>query len=298
VTYEIRNGWIEGKLRGLNGDLFPVKHFPQGPYDRRQRGHPRLCLHTTETGGYVQNLRFPSEFQVGEGIIGQHKPLWARGEAVDELDEQVLQVEIVGRSQLGVWLPRPTSLNPLVALLALLHRRHFVATAQVRPSENRWPLELDRLPASVASYYRRHEIWDRPFIYGHVEMRGDEHWDPGSLDYPTLFSMVRAVLNDGKEPDVALTETQREGIEFANGMKRYLEGGSEPADPGPHRRGWRFARDMKEHAAHPIDPTSEPTVEESGYEPRRSDTEGMTLSPEEHHPGPEEEEAQRREQQT
>lgn len=294
MTYEIRDGWIEGKLRGMNGVLVRVKHFPQGPYDRRNREHPRICLHTTETHGYVENLRFPSEFQVGEGVIGQHKPLWARGEAVDELDEQVLQIEIVGRSRLEVWLPDDSSLQPLVALLAFLHRRNFVATALDRPSEARWPLELDRLPAAVDSYYRRHEIWDKPFVYGHVEMRGDEHWDPGSLDYPSLFSMVRAVINAGKEPDVALTETQREGIQFANGMKRYLEGDAEPAGPGPLRRGWRFARDMKEHAAHPIEPTApEPSPGETGYEPERSSTEGMTLSPEEHHPGIEEERAER-----
>ncbi len=30
-----------------------------------------LCLHTTQTQGYVENLRFPSEFQVGEDVIGQ-----------------------------------------------------------------------------------------------------------------------------------------------------------------------------------------------------------------------------------
>jgi hypothetical protein len=263
VTYEIRNGWVEGKLRGLNGDLFPVKHFPQGPYDRRQRGHPRLCLHTTETGGYVQNLRFPSEFQVGEGIIGQHKPLWARGEAVDELDEQVLQVEIVGRSQLGVWLPRPTSLNPLVALLALLHRRHFVATARVRPSENRWPLELDRLPPGRV-------LLPPPRIWtGHSSTGTLRSWRRTLIGsrLPALFSMVRSVLNDGKERDVALTETQKEGIQFANGMKRYLEGGSEPTDPGPHRRGWRFARDMKEHAAHPIDPRRSRPSKRAGTSP-------------------------------
>ncbi|MGH2528850.1 MAG: hypothetical protein ACRDH0_05890, partial [Actinomycetota bacterium] len=83
MTYEIDAGWITGKLPGPDGDLIPVKHFPQGPYYRRQRANPILCLHTTETDGYVENLRYPSEFQVGEGIIGQHKPLWARGEAVD-----------------------------------------------------------------------------------------------------------------------------------------------------------------------------------------------------------------------
>jgi hypothetical protein len=36
----------------------------------------------------------------------------------------------------------------------------------------------------VDAYYRRHEVWDAPFVYGHVEIPGDEHWDPGSLDYP------------------------------------------------------------------------------------------------------------------
>ena len=35
MTYEINNGWIVGKLPGPNGDLIPVKHFPQGPYERR-----------------------------------------------------------------------------------------------------------------------------------------------------------------------------------------------------------------------------------------------------------------------
>jgi len=66
MTYEIINGWIVGKLPGQDGELIPVKHFPQGPYERRQRNNPLLCLHTTETHGYVVDLRFPTEFQVSE----------------------------------------------------------------------------------------------------------------------------------------------------------------------------------------------------------------------------------------
>lgn len=138
-------------------------------------------LHTTETHGYVERLRFPTEFQVGEDVIGQHRPLWARGAAVDVQDHDLLQIEIVG------------------------------------------------------------------------------------------FSM--------------LTDNQREGIQFANGIRRYLDSpDNEPAEPGPHRQGFRFAKRITTH----ID--AEPPVE--GFEPRRSSTEGMQLPPEEKHPAPEEEQAQ------
>ena len=89
-----------GKLPGPNRDLITVKHFPQGPYERRHRNEPLLCLHTTETDGYMKVLRFPTEFQVGEDVIGQHRPLWARGAAVDEHDHDLFQIEIVGFSKL------------------------------------------------------------------------------------------------------------------------------------------------------------------------------------------------------
>jgi hypothetical protein len=236
MTYEIINGWIVGELPGPDGGLVPVKHFPQSPYERRQRNNPLLCLHTTETHGYVEDLRFPSEFQVGEDVIGQHRPLWARGAAVDEHDHDLLQIEIVGFSKLDPWLPKPESLSPLVALMALLDRCGFVATALERP--DRWPVRLDRLPAAVDTYYRRHEVWDDPCVYGHVEIPGDEHWDPGSLDYPMLFSMVRDVLAAKEVDGEMLSDNQIEGIQFANGMRRYLDSPeNEPAEPGPNRQG-------------------------------------------------------------
>ena len=283
MTYEIRNGWIVGELPGLNGSTVRVKHFPQGPYERRRRKHPRLCLHTTETTGYVERLRFPSEFQVGEDVIGQHRPLWARGSAVDEHDHDLLQVEIVEFSKLDRWLPKPASLRPLVALMALLHRRGFVATALRRPA--RWPVRLDKLPAAVDTYYRRFEVWDDPVVYGHVEIPGDEHWDPGSLDYPALLPLVRDVLSPREVDGEMLTDNQLEGIRFANGMRRYLDSpDNEPPEPGPHRQGFRFARRITMH----IDAET-PT---SAFQPDPSSTEGMTLSPEEHHPGSRAEENQ------
>jgi hypothetical protein len=285
MTYEIRNGWVIGQLPGPNGSQVRVKHFPQRPYERRRRESPRLCLHTTQTSGYVVNLRFPSEFQVGEDVIGQHRPLWARGAAVDEHDHDLLQIEIVEFSRLDRWLPKPSSLTPLVALLAFLHRRDFVATALRRPEP--WPIVLDQLPAAVDTYYRRHEVWDDPFAYGHVEIPGDEHWDPGSLDYPALVSMVRDVLAAREVEGVRLTDNQLEGIQFANGMRRYLDNPeNEPPEPGPHRQGFRFAKLITTHIE------GEPPVAE--FEPPRSSTEGMDLSPEESHPGHAEEKAERR----
>ena len=60
MTNEITNGWVVGKLPGPNETLIKVKHFPQGPFERRRRNDPLLCLHMTETDGYVVRLRFPS----------------------------------------------------------------------------------------------------------------------------------------------------------------------------------------------------------------------------------------------
>jgi hypothetical protein len=275
MTYEIINGWIVGELPGPDGGLVPVKHFPQSPYERRQRNNPLLCLHTTETHGYVEDLRFPSEFQVGEDVIGQHRPLWARGAAVDEHDHDLLQIEIVGFSKLDPWLPKPESLSPLVALMALLDRCGFVATALKRP--DRWPVRIDRLPAAVDTYYRRHEVWDDPCVYGHVEIPGDEHWDPGSLDYPMLFSMVRDVLA-AKEVDGEMLPTIRSrGSSSRTGCAdTWIAPRTSPRSLDPTARGFRFAKQITMHIE------AEPPP--AGFEPRRSSTEGMDLSPDEKHP--------------
>jgi len=31
-------------------------------------------------------------------------------------------------------------------------------------------------------------------VYGHIELLGDDHWDPGGFDYPEFFGMVPDVL--------------------------------------------------------------------------------------------------------
>jgi len=240
VSIVILDGWLEGKLPGPRGPV-PIKRFPQGPYTGRLVGTPNLVLHTTETAGYSEILRYPTEFQVGEGFIGQHKPLWSRGEGLKDGNGYALQVEIVASSYEGVWLPRASSLEPLVALVAFLHRRNFIKTGLMRPTS--WPTQVDRRPGTdypaTDRYYRRHAgLWpDRPGVYGHLEIPNNDHWDPGGFNYPSFFRTVREVL-DGEDKDVGYAE-------FKEGVKRHRQGDPRPGDNGDPDVifGWQFRDD-------------------------------------------------------
>jgi hypothetical protein len=254
VTYELVDGWLYGRLRGPNGRLIPVRRFPQPPFYRRRDHRPDLVEHTTQVAEhYIPVLRYPTEWQVGiyqgDVIVGQHKPTWARGEATDEQDHHSVQIEIQADSRIDVWLPQRDILDALVALMAFLHRRGLVNTALKRPDGQNWPLRVDRLPAATDDYYRRKAgLWRKQAgVYGHIEMPGDEHWDPGGLNYPILFEMVGDELDTGGDKDMALSEEQLDAVRFANGQLTFLEGGPEPPEPGPKRRGYRFARSIKEH---------------------------------------------------
>lgn len=257
MTVSIVDGWITGSLPGPAGDV-PIKRFAQGPYTRLAYGTPNVVLHTTETQGYVEHLEYPSQFQVGEGFIGQHRPLWARGEALRgdiTNDPYAMQIEIVGYSKLNVWLPGPLSLQPLVALVAFLHDRGLIKTGTKRPAD--WPTKLDRGPQAVESYYRRNAgLWpNTPGVYGHVDIPFNTHYDPGSFDYPKFFEMVAAVTgaevsgemsdysrgqeafctaarngNPDKPPDTEWTAEKKQGYRDA----RLLFNSPVPGTPGPH----------------------------------------------------------------
>jgi hypothetical protein len=64
------------------------------------------------------------------------------------------------------------------------------------------------------------------------------------------------------EEDVALTPDQVDAIKFAQGQLKYLEGGHSPAEPGPARRGWRFARQISESIGEPAPTEPTPMTEE------------------------------------
>jgi hypothetical protein len=211
MTYEVREGWIRGELPGPNGRV-KVLVSPRDdmkPWTRLQKDPPNLCLHTTEGGTTLgeryKTWEFPPNFACGDGKIVQLFPLGFASEAVDTKDGFLLQVELAYRvadqAPEKVYLPPPSTLDPLVALTAFLHKEKRITTGLKRPNPD-WPLALDRLPAAKDSYYRRTDgTWPKAGVYGHVELPDDEHYDPASFDYPTFFEMVQGVLDGGLTPE-------------------------------------------------------------------------------------------------
>jgi hypothetical protein len=195
VAVEITDGWLSGRLRDDAGKAWPIKQFRQdsarGPLATDK---PDLCLHTTETDGYVESLQYPSQWQCGEGVIGQHIRLNLAGDAVNTNDLVLQQIEMVGRCKLAKWLPDEPTLGPTVALVAWLHRTGRIRTGLSRPNAA-WPVVLDRGPQATTTYYRRHDgTWRDAGVYGHVEIPDNDHWDPGSFDYPTFFARVQKAI--------------------------------------------------------------------------------------------------------
>jgi hypothetical protein len=230
LTVEIREGWIRGELPGPNGPV-EVVMAPRDdlkPWSRLVKDPPNLCLHTTEgsttLGDAYERWEFPPNFACGDGHIVQLFPLGFASEGVDTKDGFLLQVELAfrvgeGNGGLGsatkIYLPPPSTLDPLVALVAFLHEEGLITTGLRRPNPD-WPVSLDKLPAAVDDYYRRTDgTWPKAGVYGHVEIPDDEHYDPASFDYPTFFEMVRDVL---KGDD--LTPEQEEAL---SRMTTFLE---------------------------------------------------------------------------
>jgi hypothetical protein len=203
VSARVESGWILGSLPGPEGSEYTVEHVKRtSPAPRTLlRKPPNLALHTTETDG-LGNMPaehdFPPNAWVGDHRIVQCYQVDQGGHSTDEQDSFFFQIEIVGRSQTGRWLPADSSLYPLVALVAFLHDNKLVATALKRPPRLREvPTVIDRLPAAEDTYYRRGPV-QAPGVYGHVDCAGDEHWDPGGFDYPAFFGLVSDVLEGGE----------------------------------------------------------------------------------------------------
>ena len=211
MTYEVREGWIHGELPGPKGPIEVVvsPRNDMKPWTRLEKDPPNLCLHTTEgcttLGERYKAWEVPPNFACGDGKIVQLFPLGFASKAVDTKDGFLLQVElaytVADHAATKVYLPPPSTLDPLVALTAFLHEEKLITTGLKRPNPD-WPLALDRLPAAKDSYYRRSDgTWPKAGVYGHVEIPDDEHYDPASFDYPRFFEKVQAVLDGLMTPD-------------------------------------------------------------------------------------------------
>lgn len=229
MTVTVVDGWIIGELPGPGGKMFKVelvKRTSPAPKTLAIRP-PNLLLHTTETDGLgtmPQNHLYPPNFWCGDDRIVQSYRVNQGGHSTDEVDGDILQVENVDRSQVGVWLFKDSTLHPLVALTAFLHDRRLIKTGLKRPKRLKdVPVGLDRLPAAVDTYYRRGPV-TAAGVYGHVDAKGDEHWDPGGFNYPMFFEMVRAVL--GGEEDEMLIEVELEA--YRGRWNKLVKGEAKP----------------------------------------------------------------------
>lgn len=228
MTVTINDGWLSGSLPDDTGREWPIVQHRQasarGPLRDKQ---PNLVMHTTETAGYVEQLRFPSQWQCGEAKIGQHIQLGLAGDSVNDWDLHAQQIEMVGRSQVGVWLPEEATLGPTVALTAWLHETNRIKTGLKRPKL--WPVAVDQLPAAVETYYRRHQnVWpDTPGVFGHIEIPGNSHWDPGGFNYPRFFARVQTAI---------------EGGDGMAGVDDMMQGAQDFRDGKPLADGWTPAR--------------------------------------------------------
>ena len=238
---EIRDGWCSGSLPDDTGREWPVVQHRQASARGPVINLPNLILHTTETSGYVEELRFPSQWQCGDGKIGQHIREGMAGDAVNNWDNVAMQIEMVGRSQVARWLPEATTLGPTVALVAWLHRTQRIRTGLQRPED--WPVVVDRLPAAVPTYYRRQAgMWpQKAGVYGHLEIPDNAHWDPGGFDYPTFFRRVAAAIDVQEGDDMATAQDIIAGS--AAGREADL-GDPPPSDKSPIWR-WAYNESMR-----------------------------------------------------
>ena len=248
VTVRVRGGWIHGELPGPEGRTYQVERAPRDDFTfvRLAIPRPNLVLHTTQAPDLKERYKtwdFPPQFGVGDHRIVQLFPVWAQGKATKAQDARAMQIEITGFSKTARWLPFRHALQPLVALVAFLHQRKLIKTGLSRPTDD-WPIAVDHLPAAVFDYYRRKAgLWpDVPGVYGHIELPGDDHWDPGGFDYPEFFGMVRDVL--GGDEDMRVDELIKGHQAYSEKFKSKGEDpGSPPQDKSDDfKEGWRQAR--------------------------------------------------------
>lgn len=253
MTARIRYGWIHGELPGPDGRAFEVERSPRDDqsFVRLATSRPNLVLHTVEAPDLKERYKtwpFPPQFAVGDHRIVQLFPVWIQGKASKAQDAHAMQIEIVGFSRKEVWLPFRHALRPLVALVAFLHQRKLIKTGLSRPTDD-WPVAVDHLPAAVFDYYRRSAgLWPNVAgVYGHIELPGDNHWDPGGFDYPEFFGMVQDVL--GGDEDMRLDELIKGHRAYS---EKFKAKGEDPGGPPQNKsddfkEGWRQARFAANH---------------------------------------------------
>jgi hypothetical protein len=159
-------------------------------------------MHTTE-GSFDSALqefktKFAPHFLVGKSRIIQFAPLGKMSHALEHHKGAVetnrwarVQIEIAGKSQLDLWKPDSETFDRLAALVAV------VSDAAGIPLKRHWPDQLDKgvVWATSKNPRRLQHVWGKEGgWFGHIEVPGNSHWDPGSLDYTALFARAQELF--------------------------------------------------------------------------------------------------------
>lgn len=212
------DGWVAGEFLKADEQIDFVKKIGKFEVERkpipRVGGKPLLpmehpmigVLHTTEgstiDGAFstLNSNHSAPHFIVGDNRIMQCRPMTAQGAALKTPSGQfpnkfaAVQIEMVGFSKETPWLPPPSALEPLAAVLRWAAESPIDIPVR-RPSEA-W---LDNcsdvpLPWAVTSNKRRKSgIWPREKgWYMHMEVPGNDHWDCGAIKWEEIFDLIKA----------------------------------------------------------------------------------------------------------
>jgi hypothetical protein len=200
---------VEARLSKLGSlTVEQIKGVDFGPLFPQAAVHPKGIQHTTE-GGFESSLsilrvRDSPHFLLGRDNTGRVRciqlvPLGHCAGAVEHPDGTpptngiaTVQVELVGFSKRTLWLPDPGVTE------ALAHLYAAVNTACKIPLKH------------VANPKRDRIVWaDGTGWFGHADVADQPlgHWDPGLLDYKTLFVAAQKLLTEPAWYKAALAQT-------------------------------------------------------------------------------------------
>jgi hypothetical protein len=158
-------------------------------------------MHTTE-GSFDSALqefkkKFAPHFLVGAGRIIQFAPLGIMSHALEHKKGTIetnrwarVQIEVAASSSLDLWQPDHATFVALASLVAVLEDAAGI------PLTRHWPDQLDKhqIWAKEGNVRRKQHLWGKKAgWFGHIEVPGNSHWDPGSLNYTALFAKARAL---------------------------------------------------------------------------------------------------------
>lgn len=164
-----------------------------------QTGKPPMgVLHTTE-GGWssamaVFKQHYAPHFLVGPRRIAQLVPLGKMSTALEhpggypETNRVCrAQIEVVSFSKTTPYKFDAGTMDALASLMAALKDE-----AQI-PLTRPWPEAMPALPWATIRFSRRQSKWgSESGWYGHVEVPGNRHWDPGWLQWDELMWLARS----------------------------------------------------------------------------------------------------------